>query len=271
MRRLLAGVLTLCVAVFRTGAQEADSLRFAKLDSILVEYLAAIQTADADEKSAECDFMIGSCGDSSAQNHIALKLYDHFREPQRMGDEAVGIHIFDKWFSHGPLRMRSDIERMDAAINAEFNRHTLIGMQAPEVSLRKMNGKTFNVPQKGRTGILFFYNTSCSTCKAEISLLPQVIENIDFPVDFYAVYTGQDRKAWKEFAGEKFKFHNRKVRVINLWDKDIESNYQMLYGIISTPKIYVTEPSGKIIGRRLGMDTLSQILSIAKQIQEKYE
>jgi hypothetical protein len=44
-----------------------------------------------------------------------------------MGAEAVAIHVLDKWFIDGPVRMYDDVDLLHARIFADFNRQSLIG------------------------------------------------------------------------------------------------------------------------------------------------
>lgn len=257
MKKLL--VISLLLLSINAGAQ-TDSTRFERLDSLLTEYFSMMNGIDVESKCLECDYLIDSCADSLTRTHVALKIYDHYKEPLLMGDEAVAIHVFDKWFADGSVKMRSETEKMDAAIHADFNRNTLIGMQAPEVVLKKVCGGRKCIPAKGRTGILFFYDTGCSKCRAEVKWLPKVLEDISFEMDFYAVYTGSDKKAWREFRNSHFRFKNRNVEVFNLWDPGMDSNYQMLYGVLVTPRIFVVDTDGLVIGRRLEPYSLKQLL-----------
>ena len=49
----------------------------------------------------------------------------------------------------------------------------------------------------------------------------------------------------------------------------MESDYLSLYGVISTPKLYMTAPDGRIIGRRLEPESLAQLLPIAARIAKQ--
>lgn len=249
---------------------QSDSTALAKLDTLLTRYYLGMERLPVEEKFVECDYLIGSCGDSLVRQHVALNIYDHYLDSRVMGEEAVAIHVYDSWFANGKVSMGSDIRLMNAGIFADFNRNTLIGMDAPEITLYSPDGEAVELPSSGRTSVLFFYDTNCSKCKSATILLPHVMENVDFDVDLYMVYSGTDSEAWAAYR-KNFSILNDKVHIIHLWDPEIESDYQRLYGLISTPKIYVTEPQGTIIGRRLEMDSLMQVLPFAGAIQEMYE
>lgn len=267
MRRVLPIVLLFfCVL---SGAQNADSARFAALDSTLAAYTEAIRPLDVDAKNAETDFLIGSCKDSLIRQRVALKLYSTYLDSPLMGEEAVAVHIFDKWFSNGTVMMKTEIDLMNARIFADFNRGTLIGCDAPQLSLLRPDGERESVPEPGTTAILYFYDTSCSNCKAQSILLPYALSGVDFPLNFYAIYTGTDISSWTGFIKDGLDIPN--VRMHHLWDPEIDSDYQKLYGILSTPKMYLVEPQGTVIGRRLEVESLTRLLPYAAAIQNLYD
>ena len=101
-------------------------------------------------------------------------------------------------------------------------------------------------------------------------MLPGVLDSsVEFPVDFQAVYAGQDKAAWKAFR-KSFKLKNKNIRLRHFWDPEIDSDYLRLYGVISTPKLYMIDSRGVIIGRRLEVENLPQMLSVAAQIENLY-
>ena len=48
--------------------------------------------------------------------------------------------------------------------------------------------------------------------------------------------------------------------MVHLWDPENESSMLIDYGIFSTPKVFVAMEDGEIIGRRLEMENLLQII-----------
>ena len=92
---------------------------------------------------------------------------------------------------------------------------------------------------------------------------------VDFKLELIAVYTGTSRKAWREFR-RSITCANRNVKVRHYWDPEIKSGYQLLYGVISTPKMYFIEPGGTIIGRRLEMNDLAILLPYAAILDKYY-
>lgn len=272
MKRL-AVILASLLFSLSAFSQQLDSLEFDRyrgLDSLLTQFYSALEMEDVDVKGREMDNLISMCKDSLARQHVALQIFDHYRYSRLMGEEAVAVHIFDEWIASGKIQTRSEFELMDDEMFVNFNRSSLLGMEAGRISLFKPCGGTREIPSEGRVSILFFYDTSCAKCRLETQVLPQVVKDIDFPVDFYAIYVGTDRRSWNAFR-KNFKLRNSNMKLIHLWDPEIDSGYQRLYGVTGTPKMFVVEPEGIIIGRRLEMTNLMDMIPVMRAVQETYE
>lgn len=263
--------LALALSCLVAGAQVSDRASgFAGLDSLLTQFYGALEFEPADSKCAEADFLIGSCKDSLTRQHVAVSMFDHYRDSKLMGDEIVAIYVYDKWFASGKTSFEGELSAMDAEVYVKFNRETQLGADAVPVELLKPCGGKMTVPVEGRIAVLFFYDTTCAKCRLEAKLLPDVLKEVGFKMDFFAVYSGQDKKMWKGFR-KSFKVKNRNVKVWHLWDPEMESGYQLHYGVYGTPRMYVIEPSGTVIGRRLEVENLKQLLPMMGAVQETYE
>lgn len=260
-------ILSVLLSCLTLQAQEID--KYAPLDTLLSQFYLLLEPEPMEAKIAEMDSLIESCGDSLARQHIALGIFDHYSDSRLMGEEEVAIHIYDRWFADDIVPMKGDFDKLNAQIFADFNRQTLLGMQAPEITLKKACGGKATMPRKGRSAIIYFHDTSCAKCKLTGKLLPQVLDSVDFKCNLYLVYCGENAKAWKEYR-RNFKIDNRNIKVIHLWDPESDSQYQRIYGVMSTPRMYMVEPGGTIIGRRLELDALKELLPYASAIQEVY-
>ena len=265
MKYLFTILLTLLALVLPSRAQQLDSAKRVLLDEKLAEYTAAIEREGVQVQKEECDFLIGSSTDSLVKQYVALRLYDHYMSSKVMGAEAVAIHIFDTWFLPGKVSMGDDMDLMTARVYAEFNRQSQIGMQAPELTMEAMGGDIVTLFPSGdnvkdRHSVLFFYDTDCAKCKVESILLSHLLEEEDYPIDFYAIYTGDNRESWETYLAERFDFPTGRTRVTHLWDPTLDSDFQRKYGILQTPRMYLIRPDQVIKGR--GLDTYALALML---------
>ena len=270
-RRLLLSFLLILLSLGLRAQLPSplDSATTVALESRLEEYFAALEREAVQVKIGECDFMLESCTDSLVRQYVAVRIYDHFLGSNVMGDEAVAVHMVDDWFIPGKVSMYSDIDMLNARVYAEFHRSSLIGMEAPRLTLRALDGSAVTAPAQGAASVLFFYDTSCAKCKLEMLRLREYLPQLDVPLDFFAVYTGVSEEQWKEFIDTRWDFDVPSVRVHHVWDPELESNFQMLYGVLQTPQMLLVGPDGIIAGRSLDTDALAQLLpSVLPQAYE---
>ena len=253
---------TAAPAVAVPGVQSPDSLQLAQLDRQLDAFFAALENEPVAVKNAEADFLIGSCTTDAVRNHVAIRIYDHYLQSRRMGDEGVAVYLADNWFSTGKVHFLNEIDAMNARIYAEFNRASLIGEPAPELRARTPDGGTADIPacSAGRVTVLYLYDTDCAKCKLETMLLRHAFAEKNFPVDFIAFYTGDDAGSWERYRAEQLVFEAPSLRMIHAWDQDFDTDFQRLYGVLQTPRMFLLDRQGVIIGRGLDTQALMQML-----------
>lgn len=266
MKRLvfivLASVLSLAFPAL-SMAQKPDSTSLKALDGRLEEYFKTLEPERIEVKERECDILIKSARTPEVRDYIARKVYDHYFNSPVMGDEAVAIHVTDTWFSTGKAEMRSEMELLDARIFADFNRQSLLGMQAPSLEVFDPQGDTVRIGGPARRyRVLFFYDTDCAKCKMETILLRSKLNTKDYPVDVYAFCTGDDPDEWLEWRTDRFNLRAEATEVIHVWDPEVHSDYQKKYGVLQTPRMFLLDRTGKIVGRGMDTDALEQILDI---------
>lgn len=264
MRRLLSYLLAFLMGVAVADARQLDSLSKAELSARLSEYFGALETESLEVQKSEADFMIEASPDSSVRSFVASKIYEMYADSKLMGAEGVAVHVFDKWFRDGRLKMGSEMDFLNARIFAEFNRRSLIGEKAPELMMRTSDGGAVELfcerQVPGRYSVLFFYDASCAKCKIESILLRNMLATEDFPIDFHAIYVGDDRDAWDEYVTERLYVEPLSAKIVHLWDPRMDSDFQRKYGVLQTPRMFLVNPDGVIIGRGLDTGALSAML-----------
>ena len=251
---------------------QVDSTRLAELDKRLETYFQILEPENVDVKSRECDLLIDSAKDSLLRQHIALKAYDHYLNSTLMGDEGVAVHLTDTWFAPGLVSMGGEEVLFNAKIFADFNRQSLLGKPVPSFAMESFEGDS--VSFGGRSEhyrVLLFYDTDCAKCKLELMRLRPLLDSRNWPVDLYAVYTGGDKESWGRWLSERMNINAPRTRIFNLWDPEVKSDYQMKYGVLQTPRMFLIDKEGTIIGRGLDSDALEHLLDIVLPVFVDYE
>lgn len=266
--------LALIASLWLLGAAmvfaQPDSAAVAKTLAMVEDYLAALETEDLDTKAAECDFLLETCTDSLLRQAVATRLYGYYAESSLMGDEAVAIHLYDRWFADGSVVFPDETHLFRAKVFAEFNRSSLLGLPAPVLEMRGPDDEPVTVPGPDgeRRSVLYFYDTDCAKCKLEAILLRSWLEQQESPLDLYAVYVGSDREAWRSYITGRLTVDSPRIRVRHAWDPDVSSDFQRLYGILQTPRLFLLDRNGVIIGRRLTVDALKQLVELGTMDEE---
>ena len=261
MKRLLTALL----AVFFAFTLSAQDERFEALGAKLEEYFAALAGDPIPVQNAECDFLIESCKDSLTRQFVTLKIYDHYLNSKIMGDDGVAVHIADTWFIPGKVAMKDELDLLNAKVFAEFNRQAQLGAAAPGLVARDPDGAPVALPVEGEYTVLYFYDTSCSTCRIETPRLCNFLKNTDFPLKAVAFYTGDKEDEWARYRAASLDAPG----LVHVWDPDLESDFQRKYGVLQTPRLFLIAPDGTVIGR--GLDTPAlQILTEKYSGKEGY-
>ncbi|MBP5539643.1 MAG: thioredoxin family protein [Bacteroidales bacterium] len=287
LRSFFVGIVLSLAFAFPTWAQgDLDSL-----GRLLNEYARALDAYGAAYKSAECDDIIAYCRNDSTRRFAARHLFQHYMDSPLMGDEAVAIHLYDRWFAEGKgagtslgkdgaISFASEEEAFSARIFVEANRQSLLGMTAPALRLYDGNDHEValfssatealpegisSIASDGRLRVLYFYATDCSVCKLYSKQLEVLLSRFTRPIDLMAVYTGKERESWESYARERLSWKASNVRIFNLWDAEGKGEFVTRYGVLSTPRLFLIDTDGTIIGRRLDPEALRMLFELMEE------
>ncbi len=265
MKRIVCIFLLVVAGAVGAAARQLDSLSRAQLKENIEGYFGLLAGESLDMQTEEADKMIDILsGDSLLMRFTAETIYKYYFDSPLMGAENVAVHVFDRWFAEGPLKMEDDMDFLNAKIYADFNRQSLIGRKAPELVMEAIDGSVDSLfapgESSGRYSVLYFYDTGCAKCRLESILLRNMFATEDFPVVFYAIYAGNDKESWKTYVSERLDVGESTAHVSHLWDPELDSDFQRKYGVLQTPRLFLVTPEGVIAGRGLDAKALSLML-----------
>ena len=210
---------------------------------------------------------------STLKPYIALQIFNLFKEAEIMGQEAVAVEIAKRYLLNdksGSIEEMLGYETYFGIMAfVQMNEHSLIGMQAPQIELPDSLGCLHSIPQCDEGAdealpflqLFYFYTSNCSSCRATTPLLAELLQRYSgIPIKIYAIFTGSNRSEWMSECAKFSLIKNPLVERIDLWDPEVESNFPLLYGVISTPQMLLTTDKGIIVGRRLTPKSLEQLL-----------
>lgn len=263
-----------------TQSAAAASPQTSALSAKLDEYLAHIDCLEIPAACAEVDFLISSVQDEALRNTVAQRAYFHFRESKIMGSENIAIHIYDRWFADYTA-IFDDLDKFEeAGLHAYVNRASLIGAQAPSLTLTSPEGDEITLPKPGRKAVIFFYSATCPKClltsiglcsflTGKKSSDPLKTTRIRAgKMDFFAIYAGDDDAQWAEYTRKHLNLKSScKSKLYHL--KAEGSDFVPAYGVVQTPRLFLVGEDGRVIGRNLDVPALEKLMKITSAAKKK--
>lgn len=232
----------------------------------ILKYLRSIALNPNDTLIKLTDNLITTAGKSGSpeiQTLVAKTVFDYFKESDIMGQEGVAVHIAQDWFLNKKLTLPDEESLFLMRTFTELNKHSLIGMNAPELELTDTSGHKIPISSlQGEYTILYFYTDDCVTCKIETPRLVDFVNGYkEGSLNVYAVYAQDNPLKWKTYINREFNIYNPFVNWYNVYDPGFESGFHLLYNVISTPQMFLLDKDGTILGRNLKTKQLEELLN----------
>jgi len=266
LKKVLTAIILL---LFATGVYARQNTNIATNDSAVVrlnnyinKYLS-ITPLHPDSLINSCDYLISLTKDSLVSSHIASYLFNRFYSSDLMGMDGVAVHIAQNYFLSGKVKMPASPDEMTLRMYVEFNRNSLIGMDAPELNILSPDNLPVSLREvNSRYTILYFFDDQCAICKTGLPGLVRLSDSLASEgVSVFAVYTQSQRENLKKYIEREFTAKGVGKNWIFAWDPSLESDFPRLYNVITTPQIFLLNNDKKIIGRNLNNEALSRLLN----------
>jgi peroxiredoxin len=226
------------------------------------EYLKELQFNHTDTILAKVNNLILRGENEQTRSFLAYTAYNFFYNSKLMGQEGIAVKIAQEWFLNDRLPWPNEEGKFLLRTFVEFNRHSLIGMEAPQLELQDTLGERISLNSiAAEYTIVYFYSSGCSSCKVQT---PQLVDFVngyeDGVLAVYAVYADSNENEWKSYINENLHIYNPFVFWHNVYDPDFSSGFHMLYNVIKTPQMFLLDKEKRIIGRGLDTDALKELL-----------
>lgn len=225
------------------------------------EFMSKVVVQHPDSVIKEGEKLIeASRGTEDIFGYLVRYMFGYKDKSKLMGMDKVFIEISEKYYLSGEATWADSTFLAKIRERVEKEKPNLIGNIAPDLQKMETYEKQFvslhEIPNKYI--ILAFWEPNCGHCKKEIPKLYKAFqtmkaENID--VQTLAIYTQLEREPWEKFIEDKELFD-----WINAYDKYYFTDFRNKYDIYSTPTIYILDKNKKIIGKRLGVEQVEQII-----------
>jgi peroxiredoxin len=211
-----------------------------------------------DSLMKEIDRVILKCqSNHKVFQFVSVYLFNHFRESEIMGHDAVMVKLADDIYLSGKADWVSKEFTDDLRKQVDLLRHNLIGMKAADLVMDSYKGffvSLYDV-EKDFT-ILYFWEPNCSHCKESTPKLKAYYEKArNEGVEVFAVCTTNEKKEWSKYI------EDNKLTWINGWDPGRASHFDYYYNVQSTPMIYILNRNKTIIAKKLSVDDIPSFIA----------
>lgn len=188
--------------------------------------------------------------------YVAVYLFNHYRESEIMGHDAIVIKLADDIYLSGKADWTTQEWRDNLKKEVERIRPNLIGVKAHDLVMNTYNNVYVSLNEiKKDFVILIFWEPDCGHCKEAVPKLNDYYEKYkNKGIEVFAVCTQPDRQKWESFIQEK------KLYWINGWDPMRTTRYDYYYNVTSTPLIYILDKEKKIIAKKLPVESVESFI-----------
>lgn len=196
-------------------------------------------------------------------------LTDEFINPKYMGQDAVFVHLFEKYHSKGLTNWLNEKQLESINRRAYMLMANLIGEKAANLEMVDSLGKKMSLYDvNANYTIVCFWDPTCGHCKTEIPALDSVYQASwkKHDVKIYAVLSEDTKTEWINFTKE----HHLTDWVHVYQTKEMaqaetvaqKPGYKQLYDITQTPTLYLLDKDKHIIAKKLNWLQLNELLQV---------
>jgi thiol-disulfide isomerase/thioredoxin len=216
-----------------------------------------------DSINAEIDRIIKKCKSNyKVFQFVSVFLFNHFRESEIMGHDAVIVKLADDIYLSGKADWVSKEFKEDLRKQVDLIRPNLIGKKAENLIMNSYKGIYVSLYDIGKEfTILYFWEPDCGHCREATPKLKAYYEKAkNENVEVFAVCTTSDKQKWSKYIEEN------NLTWINGWDPQRLSHFDYYYNVQSTPMVYILDRNKKIIAKKLAVENIGSFIDNYRRI-----
>lgn len=235
----------------------------------LERYYRELMPPSADSIIQDIDYKLLFARNSPEMYKFLLNWYtDEYINPKFMGQDAVFVHLFEKYHSKGLTSWLNEKQMETISRRAYMQMSNLIGIKASDLEMVDSTGKPRNLyGVNGEFTLVVFWDPTCGHCKEEIPRIDSIYRASwkSKGLRVYSVLSDNDKKKeWVGFVKEKNLtdwIHVYETKEMEKIVTDSQKpSFRQLYDVIQTPTIFLLDKEKRIIGKKLGVDQLNELI-----------
>lgn len=243
----------------------------------LDKYFQNLVSPNPDSIIKEIDYMLLYARTSEEMyRYLMVHFVQKYINPQYMGQDAVFVHLFEKYINTGKAEFFTQQYKDFAARRAYSLMANLIGQPAPELNFVDTSGRPDPL---GKTGgeftVICFWDPTCSHCKETVPRVDSIF-NAKWKkqnVVMYGVRTDGTMPEWLTFIHEKnLQGWHHVYQPQAEQDKEIKEKrpgYKQLYDVYQTPLLYLLDKDKRIIAKKLTYLQIDEVINAKLKTKSK--
>ena len=196
-------------------------------------------------------------------------LTDEYINPKYMGQDAVFVHLFNKYHSKGLSPWLNEKQMEIITRRAYMQMSNLIGEQAANLSLLDSTGKIKSLYDlKADYTVVIFWDPNCGHCKEELPRIDSVYRASwkAKGLKIYTVLTENHIPQWVNYIkehklGEWTNVYQSEA-MAEAEKKSSVAGFRQLYDVTQTPTVYLLDKDKRIIGKKLTWEQINDLLEV---------
>jgi len=236
----------------------------------LDKYFKDLVSPVPDSINKEVDWMLlYSRTSKEMYKYLLVHFVQKYINPEYMGQDAVFVHIFEKFINTGEADFFTEKYRKIINDRAYSLMANLIGQPAANLDMVDTSGKS--QPLLGVDAkfiVICFWDPTCSHCKEEVPQLDSIYQAKwkQEGVKMYGVMVDGGQENWRKFIRD----HNLKdwIHVYQpkaKTDADEAANrpsYKQLFDVYQTPTLFLLDKDKHIIAKKLTYQQFDEVISL---------
>ena len=232
------------------------------------------QAADSIIKDADYKLLLARSA-PEMYKYLLNWLTDEYINPKYMGQDAIFVHLFQKYHSKGLSPWLNEKQMEVITRRAYMQMSNLIGEKAANLELLDTAGKVSPLYDlKSDYTVVVFWDPNCGHCKTE---LPQIdsMYRADWKnknVKIYAVLNEHNLDDWKTYIRtHKLGEWTHVYQTLEMIKADTEMqrpSFKQLYDVTQTPTLYLLDKEKRIVGKKLTLLQLNDLLHVKWSVSE---
>jgi hypothetical protein len=200
-------------------------------------------------------------------------LTDEYISPKYMGQDAIFVHLFEKYHSKGLTSWLNEKQMETISRRAYMLMWNLIGEKGANLNMVDSSGAPANLyALQADYTVLCFWDPHCGHCKEQIPRVDSIFQANwkKHGVKIYAVLTQDEKEDLKPDWVNYIKEHRLsdwtnvyQTREMEAAEKKAQvAGFRQLYDVTMTPTLYLLDKEKHIIGKKLTWEQLNDFLEV---------